>query len=48
MDYPSCPVRAGVISTENAEVITLARAARREVIRVDDFSADCWSENRLH
>jgi len=40
-------VRAGVISAQDAEVVAIAQATRREVIRVDDFSADYWRGSRV-
>lgn len=33
---------ADVITAEEAGIVTVAQAARREVIRVDDFPADYW------
>ncbi len=35
-------VKAGVITAGEADIVAVAQAARREVIRVDDFPADYW------
>lgn len=37
-------LRSGVIGAEEAEIVRRAAAARREVIRVDDFPADYWKK----
>lgn len=39
---------AGVISAVEAEIVVAAQAARREVIRVDDFPADYWRGGGSH
>ena len=41
-------VRAGIISAREAEIIAVSQAARREVIRVDDFPADYWRTGGDH
>jgi len=35
-------IKAGVLSSSDAEMLKLAEAARRDVIQVDDFPADYW------
>lgn len=37
-------VQTGVISAGEADIVAAANAARREVIRVDDFPADYWGK----
>lgn len=37
-------VAAGIISSEEAEILEQAEAARTDVIRVDDFPADTWRQ----
>jgi len=39
---------AGIISAAEAEIVAVARAARQEVIRVDDFPADYWRRGESH
>jgi acyl-CoA dehydrogenase len=34
--------QAGIIDTEELEIVEAAQASRREVIRVDDFPSDYW------
>ncbi|TFG88189.1 MAG: DUF1974 domain-containing protein, partial [Gemmatimonadales bacterium] len=41
-------VRAGVITADEAQLVSAADAARREVIRVDDFPADYWRKGDAH
>jgi acyl-CoA dehydrogenase len=41
-------VRIGVITAGEAEIIAVSQAARREVIRVDDFPADYWHKGEDH
>jgi acyl-CoA dehydrogenase len=35
-------IKAGILSSSDAEMLKLAEAARRDVIQVDDFPADYW------
>lgn len=35
-------IKAGILSSSDAEMLKLAAAARRDVIQVDDFPADYW------
>jgi len=37
---------AGIITAAEAEIVRQATAARREVIRVDDFPADYWNKGK--
>jgi acyl-CoA dehydrogenase len=39
---------AGIISATEAVLVTVAQAARQEVIRVDDFPADYWQRGGSH
>ena len=41
-------VAAGIITTQEAETVEQANAARSEVIRVDDFPADYWRKRSEH
>jgi acyl-CoA dehydrogenase len=41
-------VQAGVITAAEAELVSASLAARREVIRVDDFPADYWRRGGSH
>jgi acyl-CoA dehydrogenase len=41
-------VQAGVITDGEAGIVTVAQAARQEVIRVDDFPADYWRTGGGH
>ena len=39
---------AGIITAGEAGMVAVAQAARREVIRVDDFPADYWRRGGGH
>jgi acyl-CoA dehydrogenase len=41
-------LQGGVITAGEAEFVAVAQAARREVIRVDDFPADYWHRGGSH
>jgi acyl-CoA dehydrogenase len=41
-------LQGGVITGGEAEFVAVAQAARREVIRVDDFPADYWHRGGSH
>jgi len=41
-------LQGGVITAGEAEIVAVAQAARREVIRVDDFPADYWHRGGSH
>jgi acyl-CoA dehydrogenase len=41
-------VQAGVITAGEADIVAASQAARREVIRVDDFPADYWRTGGGH
>jgi acyl-CoA dehydrogenase len=41
-------LQAGVITAEEADIIAASQAARREVIRVDDFPPDYWRTGGSH
>jgi acyl-CoA dehydrogenase len=41
-------LQAGVITAREADTVAVAQAARREVIRVDDFPADYWRTGGSH
>jgi acyl-CoA dehydrogenase len=41
-------LQAGVITAGEADTVAVAQAARREVIRVDDFPADYWRTGGSH
>ncbi len=41
-------LQAGVITAGEAGIVTRAQAARRDVIRVDDFPADYWRTGGAH
>ena len=38
-------IKAGIVSSSDAEMMKLAEAARRDVIQVDDFPQDYWCHN---
>jgi acyl-CoA dehydrogenase len=41
-------LQACIITTAEADIVLSANAARREVIRVDDFPADYWRKGEEH
>jgi acyl-CoA dehydrogenase len=41
-------LQAGIITAEEADIVVSADAARREVIRVDDFPPDHWRKGEGH
>ena len=41
-------MQAGVITADEAQLVMAADAARRAVIRVDDFPADYWQKGGAH